>query len=144
MFRVYALSIALALSFLSAVADRFGLWGAPGVAGVAWGNYANFLLYTKHLNAWAPEFLISILGAVATALEVALALCLLIGFKRRYAALASGGLLSLFAISMIFADGLKGPFDYGVFSAAAGAFLLAGILKEEDTLKSQSSYNHEK
>jgi len=131
MYRTHALSIALAISFLSAVADRFGLWGAPGDAGVAWGNYESFLTYTKHLNAWAPDFLISTLGGLATALEIVLALCLLTGFKRNYAALVSGGLLSLFASSMIFADGPKGPLDYGVFSAAAGAFLLAEILKNQ-------------
>jgi thiosulfate dehydrogenase (quinone) large subunit len=30
------LRIALAISFLSAVADRFGLWGAYGQPNVAW------------------------------------------------------------------------------------------------------------
>jgi hypothetical protein len=29
----------LAFSFLSAVADRFGLWGPFGTAGVAWGDF---------------------------------------------------------------------------------------------------------
>ncbi len=128
MYRERALSYALALSFLSAVADRFGLWGATGSPGIAWGNYTSFLAYTKHLNSWAPDFLISTLGGVATFLEVSLALCLLIGFKRKYAAFASGVLLSIFAISMILTDGPKGPFDYGVFSAAAGAFFLSGDL----------------
>ena len=29
--------------FLSAVADRFGLWDTHGQPNVAWGNYARFL-----------------------------------------------------------------------------------------------------
>jgi len=29
----------LAITFLSAVADRFGFWGSPGEANVAWGNF---------------------------------------------------------------------------------------------------------
>ena len=32
--------LALGLSFLSAVADRFGWWGAFGQLNVAWGNFA--------------------------------------------------------------------------------------------------------
>ena len=34
--------IALAVAFLSAVADRFGMWGPPGSKGVAWGNIENY------------------------------------------------------------------------------------------------------
>jgi len=33
------LRIVLGITMLSAVADRFGLWGAPGDPGVAWGNW---------------------------------------------------------------------------------------------------------
>ena len=35
---VLLLRVALAFSFLSAVADRFGLWGQFGVAGMTWGD----------------------------------------------------------------------------------------------------------
>ena len=44
------LRIALAAGFLSAVADRFGLWGPPGTPGVAWGNWSEFLDYVAALN----------------------------------------------------------------------------------------------
>ena len=37
-FAATALRVALAAGFLSAVADRFGLWGMPGTPGVAWGD----------------------------------------------------------------------------------------------------------
>lgn len=36
------LRLALAASFLAAVADRFGLWGAPGAPGLAWVRSAGF------------------------------------------------------------------------------------------------------
>ena len=34
---------ALGASFLSAVADRFGLWGPYGAKNVAWGDLAHFV-----------------------------------------------------------------------------------------------------
>jgi hypothetical protein len=37
---------ALGASFLSAVADRFGLWGPYGAKNVSWGNFAHFVEYT--------------------------------------------------------------------------------------------------
>ena len=40
------LRLALGISFLSAVADRFGLWGVFEQPNVAWGNYARFVAYT--------------------------------------------------------------------------------------------------
>ena len=44
------LRLALGLSFLSAVADRFGLWGAFGQPNVSWGSFARFIAYTGKLN----------------------------------------------------------------------------------------------
>src|SRR6188472_3835126 len=37
---------ALGASFLSAVADRFGLWGPYGAKNVSWGGFAHFVEYT--------------------------------------------------------------------------------------------------
>src|SRR5689334_17930898 len=45
---VWLLRVALAFSFLSAVADRFGLWGQFG-SGVAWGDFERFTAYTAQL-----------------------------------------------------------------------------------------------
>ena len=42
--------LAFGLSFLSAVADRFGWWGPFGHPNVAWGSFARFLAYTARLN----------------------------------------------------------------------------------------------
>src|SRR5215217_4345449 len=52
------LRLALGLAFLSAVADRFGLWGSAGTRNVAWGDFAHFTQYTGQLNPWAPVALI--------------------------------------------------------------------------------------
>jgi len=46
--------LALGVSFLSAVADRFGLWGVYGQPNVSWGNYARFVgLYGQAQLAFA-------------------------------------------------------------------------------------------
>ena len=65
------------------------------------------------------------LGWLATLGEVACAAALLAGRRLREAALASGALLTAFALAMTFAEGVKSPLDCSVYTAAAGAFLLA-------------------
>jgi uncharacterized membrane protein YphA (DoxX/SURF4 family) len=119
------LRAALGLSFLSAVADRFGLWGAPGQNNVAWGDFGHFVAYVATLNWFAPSRLIPVLAWVATVAETTLGIALLIGIFTRVAALLSGTMLMFFALAMTFALGIKAPLDFSVFSASAGAFLLA-------------------
>lgn len=121
------LRLAIALSFLSAVADRFGIWPAE-VSG--WGNWQSFVEYTAVINPWVPSFLIPALAWIATAAEVLFALFLLIGFKTELFAKLSGILLLLFALSMAFSIGIKSGFDYSVFTASAAAFGL-GLMKEK-------------
>jgi uncharacterized membrane protein YphA (DoxX/SURF4 family) len=121
------LRVAVGASFLSAVADRFGIWGAPGTPGVAWGSWENFMAYSSSLNSFASPALSLFLGVVATSLEVILALLLLAGFKTRFAALASGFLLAAFGLGMTFSFGIKPALDYSVWSAAAGSFLLGAF-----------------
>jgi len=121
--------LVLALSFLSAVADRFGLWGASGSANVSWGNFANFLEYTALLNPWTPKVMIPYLGGLATFLELVFAVGLITGFQIRLVALGSGSLLLMFALSMTLATGIKSPLDYSVFSASAAAFLIYSLSK---------------
>ncbi|HMC01709.1 MAG TPA: hypothetical protein VKN14_11805 [Flavobacteriaceae bacterium] len=116
------LRLALGIGFLSAVADRFGFW-SPEIS--AWGNWNNFLEYTELINPWFPENLISILGIIATGLEIVFAICLILGYKTELFAKLSGWLLLLFAISMWFSTGIKGALDYSVFTASAAAFALS-------------------
>ena len=119
------LRLALGAAFLSAVADRFGQWGANGEPGVAWGDFAHFTAYTATLNWFAPEGLIPALAWAATVAEVALGLGLIFGLYTRASALLSALLLLLFAAAMTLALGVKAPLNYSVFSAAAGALLLS-------------------
>jgi len=121
------LRIAISLGFLSAVADRFGMWGKEVSA---WGNWDSFLQYTELINPWFPHSMISIIGIIATAAEVIFAVCLIVGFKTELVAKLNGFLLLIFALSMTFSTGIKGAFDYSVFSASAGAFALS-YMKEK-------------
>ena len=119
------LRVALAAGFLSAVADRFGLWGPAGAPNVAWGAWQPFMDYVAKLNWFAPPASIPILAWASTVAEVVLAIGLLIGWQLRWFALAAGLLLLSFAITMTLALGVKAPLDFSVFAAAGGAFLLA-------------------
>lgn len=117
--------VVLALGFLSAVADRFGLWTPLlGPENVVWGNMASFTAYTGVLLLWVPNALLPVFAWAATVAEIALGVLLLIGFRLRLTALLSGILLLTFAFSMLFFVSVKAPFDYSVFAAAACAFLL--------------------
>jgi Ion channel len=48
---------ALALTILSAVADRFGIWGPPGAANITWGDWPHFVAYTAKVNSFLPRVL---------------------------------------------------------------------------------------
>lgn len=121
------LRFALAAAFLSAVADRFGFWGAPGEPNVAWGEFPAFVDYTAQVNSFLPASLAPILAWVGTALELLIALALIAGFRIRITAAAAGALLLMFALAMTLSFGVKSPLDYSVFTASAGAFLLAAL-----------------
>jgi hypothetical protein len=121
------LRLSISAGFLSAVADRFGWW-SPDVS--VWGNWNNFLDYTRLINPWFPSGLISVVGAIATGAEILFAVFLLIGLKTELFARLSGLLLLVFGLSMTFSTGIKGAFDYSVFTASAGAFALS-LMKEK-------------
>jgi hypothetical protein len=117
--------LALGTAFLSAVADRFGLWGAPGGTNVAWGEMGHFLTYTARLNWFLPAGAIAAIGWTATALEIVLGVLLIAGYRLWITATAAGVLLASFALAMTFSPGIKTAFDASVYSASAAAFLLA-------------------
>jgi uncharacterized membrane protein YphA (DoxX/SURF4 family) len=119
------LRYALGLGFLSAVADRFGLWGPFGQPNVSWGNFSRFLAYTHTLNPFVPAGMIPAVGVIATGAELLFGLLLLVGWCTRVTALLSGLLQIAFGVAMAFALGVKAPLNYAVFTAAGGAFLLA-------------------
>lgn len=119
------LRIALGVGFLSAVADRFGLWGPLGTPSVAWGNFHNFLAYTAKLNPWFPASWIPTLGWISTVCEICFGIALIIGYHTRLAAVLSGLLSLAFAIGMVLGLGIQAPLNYSVFAISAGSFLLA-------------------
>ena len=124
---VWLVRVSLAFAFLSAVGDRFGLWGQFGVAGVAWGDFGRFTAYTGQLLWFLPPYLVSAAAILATAAEVIVAGGLLVGWKLHWWAFAAAALLLSFALAMTGALGVKAPTDYSVWTAAAAAFLLGAV-----------------
>lgn len=116
---------ALRVSFLSGVADRFGLWGPYGAKNVFWGDFAHFVEYTRSVTSLFPSSFTVSFAWAATVAETLFGVLLIVGFKICVTSVVSGFLLLLFATGMATGLGIKTPFDYSVFSAAAGAFLLA-------------------
>ena len=121
------LRVGLGVGFLSAVADRFGLWGAFGQPNVEWGNFSRFLEYTHTLNWYLPAGMTLPLGVIATCAEILLGLLLLFGWHTRTAALLSGLLLLTFGGAMTLALGVKAPLNYAVLTGVGGAWLLANF-----------------
>ena len=119
------LRLGLGLGFLSAVADRFGLWGAFGQPNVEWGNYSRFLDYTHSLNWYWPAGMIPALGTGATGAELIFGLLVLVGWRTRLAERLSGSLLIVFATAMTIALGVKAVLNYAVLTGIGGSFLLA-------------------
>jgi uncharacterized membrane protein YphA (DoxX/SURF4 family) len=117
--------LALAAGFLSAVADRFGLWGPPGSGTVGWGNFAAYTAYTHSLSPYVPDGLQDAAAWAATAAESVLGLTLLAGVLVRWSAVAAAALLLGFALSMGLFLGWEAPLSNSVFAAAAAALLLA-------------------
>lgn len=119
------LRLALGVTFLSAVTDRFGMWGPPGSPNVAWGDLGRFAAYASKLNPWAPAALIPAIVWFVTVAETCLGCLLILGLFTRWSSFASGILLLLFALGMTVGTGVKSALNASVFSASAAAFALS-------------------
>lgn len=117
------LRVLIALAFLEAVSDRFGLLGAPGSAGVSWGNFSRFIHYTGVVNSFLPAVVIPALAVLATVCEIVFGLAMLLGIRIRWAAAGSAVLLFFFATAMTI-SGLS-QFSYGVYLICAGSATLS-------------------
>ena len=84
---------ALGTSFLSAVADRFGLWGPHGAKNASWGDFAHFVEYTGAVMSLFPSSLIVSFARAATVAETLLGVLIIAGLKTRIASVLSGLLL---------------------------------------------------
>jgi len=120
-----ALRVALGVTFLYSVADRFGVLGPPGTPNVSWGTFAKFTAFVGVLNWFLPHSLMMAVAWVDTTLEVFLGVALLLGFWLRPVAIASGLLLLAFATTMSIALGIGAAFAASVFTASAASFFLA-------------------
>lgn len=132
------LRLTLGAAFLSAVADRFGLWGKYG----GWGNFATFTKYVGQVNSFVPAATIPFLAWAATVAETSLGILLIVGLWPRWVALGSAILLAMFGTAMAISFGIKSPLDYSVFSASAGAFLLAVYANQTQGTKGAGSTTH--
>ena len=135
-FAAVFLRLALAGAFFAAVTDRFGVWGPPGTTNVAWGDFSHFLAYAAKLNPLnmfcipspeLPASWIAAVGWIVTFAETIFAISLLLGLRTRVFPLWSGLLLLAFAFGMTIGTGIKSAPNASVFSASAGAFLLATV-----------------
>lgn len=122
--------LALGFSFLSAVADRFGLWGITGETNIAWGNIKAFEDYVLYLNPYLSNFFVPVVSWSVTIVEIILGMLLIVGIKIKETALISAILLLIFAVSMSLIMGIKAPLDYSVFTALGSAFLLYLYIKK--------------
>jgi len=82
-----------------------------------------------------PAFTIPFLAWTATAAELSLGIALILGIWPRWVAVGSALLLALFGTAMTISFGIKAPLDYSVFSASAGALLLALYQTRKSELK---------
>lgn len=122
-----ALRLALGLTFLYAIADRFGLLGAPGAPNISWGNFSRFTAYVGILNWYVPHLFVPALAWIETIVETLLGIALVMGVLLRPVAFASGLLLLSFALTMSAASGIGAAFAASVFTASAAAFMLAVV-----------------
>ena len=103
------LRFALAATYISAYSGRINLFGGHA------DGWQQFLKYASAVNSYAPESIKPFLAITATALEITLSVLLIIGFKTRIVAAASGILTFVFAIAMTYSFGIKEPLDYGEY-----------------------------
>ncbi|MDQ3579792.1 MAG: hypothetical protein M3443_19795 [Actinomycetota bacterium] len=117
----------MAADFLLAVADRFGAFGSPGTPGVSWGNFAQFIDYTRSISPFLPDGLAPTLAVLATIAEVVLAVALLLGVRLQLAAVGAALLLVAYGMSMAVSLPAAEHFGYSVFLLAAAMLSLASL-----------------
>jgi uncharacterized membrane protein YphA (DoxX/SURF4 family) len=121
------LRVALGVTFLVSIADRFGWLGVYGSKNVSWGDWSHFVQYVALLNWFVPKSLIPGLAVFETIIEMGLGIALLFGIYQRVVAWSSAALLMSFALTMSIALGIVAPVSYSVFTAFGAALLLGAV-----------------
>src|SRR5262245_42626034 len=127
-FAILLTRLALASAFLSSVVDRFGVWGRHGTPNVTWGDFQHFIAQVGSLLPWLPRTLVPVVAWLATVLEAAFGLGLLIGVRTKMIALGAGCLLLAYALAFTFSvGGIHTALSSSIFTAAGASFLLAWV-----------------
>jgi thiosulfate dehydrogenase (quinone) large subunit len=127
-FAVLSTRFGLASTFIAGVADRFGAWGRPGAPHVSWGDMQHFASRIQAIVPQAPAALALVLAWLATVLDSALGLGLLIGLRTRTMAFASGVVFLVQALAMaVSPGGLHATLAGGLLAMAGGSMLLAAV-----------------
>lgn len=126
LFQFY-LRIASGAAYLVFALDRFGIWGNYGEANVSWGDWKHFLQYASEVMRFLPQSVVPVFAVVATVCEITFGLLLIVGKWTRWAAVGSGFLALLFAVSMAISFGIVSPLSYSVFTVSAASFLLSTL-----------------
>ena len=130
-FAVLFTRFALAATYLSGVADRFGAWGRFGAPNVSWGDFQHFVSRVQTYVPHASPSLALVVAWVSTVLDSALALGLLIGVRTRTMAIGSAILLVGYALVVAMSPaGLHAVFAYGFFGLAGASMLLAAVVDD--------------
>ncbi|MBB6107783.1 Uncharacterized membrane protein YphA, DoxX/SURF4 family [Mucilaginibacter lappiensis] len=120
------LRLALGVGFLTTVSDRLGLLPTD-TRNIEWGAWNKFIDYTATLIPFLDRPVVNVMGGLATFFEASIGILLIIGFKTRYAAIASCVLTLIFALSMTVFLGIKAPINFAVFGTCSGSLLLSTI-----------------
>lgn len=120
-----AVRIWLGCVFAGSVADRFGLFGAHGTAGVSWGSYSTFVEYTGTLLPNWAQSLASLLASAATVLELLVTVSLIFGIAPKIGAALATAIGISFAVAMWTSLGFGPMSVYAVPVVATGAAQLA-------------------
>jgi len=121
------LRLAIGAAYLWFVADRLGILGPNGSPHVGWGDWPHFLQYARQVMSFLPARIVPFFAILATIGEFSFGLLLVLGLFIRPAAIGSGLLSFLFAVSMAISFGIESPLGYSVFTVSAASFLLAAI-----------------
>jgi putative oxidoreductase len=121
------LRLVLGITFLVAIADRFGWLGPYGSKNVSWGDWTHFVQFVAVLNSFVPKRLIPGLAVLETIIELGLGIALLLGIYQRVVAWSSAALLMSFALTMSIALGITAPLSYSVFTAFGAALVLGAV-----------------
>lgn len=123
------LRLALGLGFLLPVMDRFGWLGAPGSAGIAWGDWKHFIDYSNTLMPFLARPFANIMGTAATVCEVVFGIFLILGLKIKYVGIGAAALTLGFGLCMAIFVRIGAPFTYPVFVFTGAALVLSKIGK---------------